>query len=405
MAHRPPPPLAPVFPASSWAGLLFLIAMLLLTGCKDTPAGKELKKEQKKRTIPVTAEAAATMALPVSLKATGYVESVATVQIRSQVSGVLKTVHFEEGATVKKGELLFTIDPRPFEAMVAKADAAIAKDKAELDNAQREHERYTQAAKKGFVSIEQADQAATKAATLAAALKADQAALDAAKLELEDCFIRSPINGQAGEILSDQGNVIKANADTAMVTINQMQPILVAFTVPGKHLQAINAYRAKGGLQALTPSQPDQQALAGTLVFVDNTVDPSTGVIQLKASFDNSQKLLWPGQLADISLQLATKPDCTVVPSQAVQIGQDQAYVYVVKETKSVSYRPVQTGLVHEGKTEILAGLQAGELVVTDGQMQLADGTAVDVRANKPAEAGTAQPRENARDASPRGNK
>lgn len=386
MAPHPHTRLSAFCPAKYPAGLAFLLALLLLAGCQGTPAGKNGKKEQKKRSIPVAAETVTAMPLPVILTATGYVEAYATVQIRSQVPGVLKTVHFAEGAAVKKGDLLFTIDPRPYEAMAAKAEAASAKDKAELENARRELERYAQAAKKGFVSTEQADQAATKVSSLTAMVKADQAALDAARLELEYCSIRSPLDGQAGEIFSDQGNVIKANADTPMVTINQMQPVLVAFTVPGKHLLAINTHRAKGELQVQTSaSQPAQPALGGALVFIDNTVDPATGVLRLKASFDNTQRLLWPGQMVDITLQLTTKPDCTVVPSQAVQIGQNEAYVYVVKDNQSVMYRPVRTGILHEGKTEILEDLQPGELVVTDGQMQLADGTAVEIRASKPA--------------------
>lgn len=388
MANHPLSGIASFSRTHLWSGLTLFLLFLVLTGCNGAPAGKNAKKEQKKRSIPIAAEPATTMPLPVILTATGYAEAVATVQVRSQISGMLKTVHFAEGAMVKKGELLFTIDPRPFEAMVVKAEAALAKDKAELDNARRELERYASASKKGFVSVEQADQAATKVTTFAAALQSDQAALDAAKLELEYCSIRSPLNGQAGEIFTDQGNVIKANADTPMVSINQMQPILVSFTVPGKQLQDINAYRTKNELQVHIPShRPDLPTLAGSLIFVDNTVDPATGVLRLKASFDNSRNLLWPGQMVDINLQLTTKPGCTVVPSPAVQIGQNEAYVYVVKENQSASYRPVQPGLVHEGKTEILTGLQAGELVVTDGQMQLADGTAVEIRAAQPAKA------------------
>ena len=361
--------------------ILLCSLLLLLPGCSSNPNGDGKKGQKKKSTIPVTIETSQKKMLPLEIGATGYVESFATVEIRSQVTGTLKSVHFKEGDEVKAGELLFTIDPRLFAANLAKAEAVLAKDKAELDNAYREGERYALAVKKGFVSTEQADQAATKVATLTATVKADQAAIDAARLELDYCTIRSPLAGRTSEIKNDPGNLIKANADLPMVTVKQIRPVLATFTVPGQHLADISKYRAAGTLKVLvTDKNAKGELLTGSLSFIDNTMDPTTGVIRLKATFTNTDKTLWPGQMIDVRMQLTLRPDCIVVPSQAIQTGQKGPYIYVVKDDQSVEFRPVTPGMLYQGETVIESGLQAGERVVTDGQMQLADGVKVEER-------------------------
>ena len=361
--------------------MLLCCVPLLLSGCSTNTNGDGKKGQKKKFTIPVSIETSQKKTLPLEIGATGYVESFATVEIRSQVTGTLKSVHFKEGDEVKAGELLFTIDPRPFAANLAKAEAVLAKDKAELENAHREGDRYALAVKKGFVSAEQADQAATKVATLTATIKADQAAVDAARLELDYCTIRSPFAGRTGEIKTDPGNLIKANADSPMVTIKQIRPVLATFTVPGQHLADISKYRAAGTLKVLVPDKNGKgELLTGSLAFIDNTVDPTTGVIRLKATFANTDKTLWPGQMIDVRMQLTSRPDCIVVPSQAVQTGQKGPYIYVVKDDQTVEYRPVTPGMLYLGETVIESGLQAGERVVTDGQMQLAEGVRIEER-------------------------
>ena len=361
--------------------LMLLCCILLLPGCSSNANGDGKKGQKKKSTIPVTIETSQNKTLPVEIGATGYVESFSTVVVQSQVTGILKSVHFKEGDEVKAGELLFTIDPRPFAANLAKAEALLAKDKAELDNAHREGERYALAVKKGFVSAEQADQAVTKVATLTATVKADQAAVDAARLELDNCSIRSPFNGRTGEVKTDPGNLIKANTDSPMVTIKQIKPVLAAFTIPGEHLADISKYRAAGTLKVLVPEKNAKgELLTGSLSFIDNTVDPTTGVIRLKATFANADKTLWPGQMIDVRIQLTSRPDCIVIPSQALQTGQKGPYLYVVKDDQTVEYRQVTPGMLSNGDTVIDAGLQAGERVVTDGQMQLADGVKVEER-------------------------
>jgi multidrug efflux system membrane fusion protein len=365
--------------------LLLVCILFLLPGCSNGN-NEDNKNGQKKRSgIPVSIEISRKETVPLEITATGHVEAFATVDVRSQVTGTLKSVHFKEGDEVKAGAVLFTIDPRPFAANLAKAEADLAKDTAELDNARREGERYALAAQKGFVSVEQANQAATKVATLTATVKADQAMVENARLELEYCTIRAPFAGRTGEIRTDQGNLINANTATPMVTVNQIQPVLATFTVPGRHLKEIGKYQTAGTLKVMIADRSATgEAPTGSLTFIDNTVDPATGVIRLKASFANIDRSLWPGQMVDIRMQLTLRQDCVVVPSQAIQIGQKGAYLYVVKDDRTVEYRPVTPGILFNGETVIESGLQAGERVVTDGQMQLADGVKVEER-GKPA--------------------
>ena len=386
IARTPRGPFYQPFPAvSPCRGLLLLVCILfLLPGCSN---GKDNNKNgQKKRSsIPVSTELSRKETVPLEIAATGHIEAFATVDVRSQVTGALKSVHFKEGDEVKAGAVLFTIDRRHFAANLAKAEADLAKDTADLDNARREGERYALAAQKGFVSVEQANQAATKVATLTATVKADQALVENARLQLEYCTIRAPLAGRTGEIRTDQGNLINANAATPMVTINQIQPVLASFTVPERHLKDIDKYRTAGTLKVMIADKSAAgEAPAGSLAFIDNTVDPASGVIRLKASFANMDRSLWPGQMVDIRMQLTLLPDSIVVPSQSVQTGQKGPYIYVVKEDKTVEYRPVTPGMRSNGETVIETGLQAGEKVVTDGQMQLADGVKVEER-NKPA--------------------
>lgn len=365
--------------------LLFACILFLLSGCSNGKDSDNKNGPKKRSNIPVSTELSRKETVPLEIVATGHIEAFATVDVRSQVTGTLKAVHFKEGDEVTAGAVLFTIDPRPFAANLAKAEADLARDRADLDNARREEERYALAAQKGFVSVEQANQAATKVATLTATVKADQALVENARLQLEYCTIRAPLAGRTGEIRTDQGNLINGNAATPMVTINQIQPVLASFTVPDRHLKEIGKYRAAGTLKVMIADQSATgEAPTGSLAFIDNTVDPASGVIRLKASFANADRSLWPGQMVDIRMQLALLPDSIVVPSQTVQTGQKGPYIYVVKEDKTVEYRSVTPGIRSNGGIVIESGLQAGEKVVTDGQMQLADGVKIDER-GKPA--------------------
>ena len=370
-------------------GFLLLAVALALAGCSSDPPGKGQKGGSgKNAAVAVTTALCRSKDVPVIIEATGRVEASATVGIRSRINGTLDTVHFTEGQEVQKGDLLFSIDQRPYVAQLKAKEALLAKDRAELANAKQDLDRYLPAAKNGYVSQEQADQAATKVTSLAATVQADEAALDSARLDLQFCSLSAPFTGRAGEIQADAGNLIKANADTPLVTINRISPITVAFDIPGKELSEVQQYQAKKALevQVKLPGK-DGGAANGTLSFVDNSIDPATGTIRLKADFTNTGGALWPGQLVAISLRLTIREAAMVIPSQAVQTGQDGAHVYVVRQDSTVEYRQVVPGTKSGSETVIEEGLKVGERVVTDGHLQLVDGGKIEDRtANQPAD-------------------
>ncbi len=359
-------------------GLSLLILLGLFSGCSadNRDDNGNAEEQPKKRAVPVLIGHVEKKTVPVELRAIGTVEPFATVDIKSQIAGILQSIHFKEGDEVRKGDLLFTIDPRPFTAMLNQAQGALARDRAELENARKELERYTQAAKKGYVSTEQADQAETKVATLAATIKADEAAVENARLQLEFCSILAPIDGRTGQIPVAEGNLIKASADTAMVTINQVSPIKVSFSVPGRHFGELKKYRSAGTLKVLI-AEPAGAEVEGEFSFLDNSVDSTTGTLLLKAETANRDRSLWPGQFVDVRLILTSRPNVAVVPSQAIQIGQTGAHVFVVKEDQTVESRAIVTGMIVGDETVVESGLNPGEKVVTDGQLQVSDGAKV----------------------------
>ena len=373
-------------------GLLSVI-LLLLAGCSGDQDRAGKGNREKKPPVPVTVAAATQKSVPVELRTIGNVEPFATVAIKSRISGELQKVHFTEGQEVRKGDPLFTIDPRPFEAKLAEAEARLAESQAALANARRQAERYGAVAGKGFVSAERIDEVMTSAVTLEATVQADKAAVASARLELDYCSIRSPLDGVTGNLQADQGNVIKANADSDMVIINQVRPVYVAFALPENNLPVVQRAREERPLpvRALIPGA-EAEPLAGQLSFLDNTVDPATGTILLKATFPNQDTRLWPGQYVNVVLELSALPDAVVVPHQAVQTGQKGQYVYVVKADLTVEYREVETGISAGGEVVIAAGLQTGEQVVTDGQLRLAPGIEVKIADGGHQEAEGKQP-------------
>ncbi len=367
-------------------------AILLLAGCSSEGGkGNTDGKSARRPATPVATAVCTARDVPVGIDATGRVEASATVDIRSQVGGTLEAVHFSEGAQLRRGDLLFTIDPRPYKATVQAREADLAKNRAELANAEKELERYRPAAGRGFVSQTQADQAATRVVTLKAAVQSAEAALASARLDLQHCSLTAPIDGHAGEIAIDPGNLIKAGDDTPMVTINRIAPISIAFDVAGERLAELRQAMAGGQLQvaAIIPGS-STATVHGVLTFVDNGIDPATGTIRLKAEFANARGELWPGQLTAVTLLLGSRQGALVVPSQAVQTGQDDPHVFVVKDDDTVEFRQVVTGITSGGETVIEKGLAAGERVVTDGHLQLVDGGAVVDRSRKPEAGKTA---------------
>ncbi len=320
----------------------------------------------------------------------GKVESFAKVEVKSRVEGQLTAIHFEEGAYVKRGEPLFTIDERPYQAKVDEASATLARDQANLNKAREDLRRYTSLLKQEAISRQEYDQALATAKSLEATVNSNVAALDNSKLQLEFCSINAPISGRTGRILVREGNIVKANADTPLVTIEQMQPVRVLFPVPERYLgQIVERMKAEPLNVTARTAQSADTPEQGVLSFIDNSVDSPTGTILLKAVFENKAEKLWPGQFVEVSLHVDTLKNSLLVPNQAVQQSQNGPYVYTVSQSLSagepaftVQLKHIKTGYVAKGYTVVLEGLSKDEIVVTDGQMRLTPGTQVRVLAS-----------------------
>jgi membrane fusion protein, multidrug efflux system len=402
------------------AGRLVASALLsgaLLTACDK--AADQATATSPPPGVPVTAAQFVARGVPLQIRAIGNVQALATVSVQSMISGEVLKVHFGEGQEVPAGASLFTIDPRQIQtallqaqatlaqhqAMVRQAEANLARDTAELENARVEEKRYKKLLDGDFVAREQYDQILTKERSLSATIAADRAAIETAealaradeaavenvRVQLTYTEIRAPIGGRTGNLLLNRGNVVKANdVGNPMVVINQIHPIYVAFSVPEAQLAEVQRYRAAGDLPVEARVAGAAGGVArGKVTFINNTVDPSTGTIQIKATFQNDENALWPGQFVNVVLILARQPGALVVPAQAVQSGQKGQYVFVVKSDQTVEARAVVPGASDGSDVVIASGLQAGERVVTDGQLRLVPGTRVEVKPAAPAPAGT----------------
>jgi membrane fusion protein, multidrug efflux system len=320
--------------------------------------------------------------VPRELNTFGSVQPFATVAIKPQVSEVLKTTHFQKGDTVKKGQLLFSIDPRPFQIALEQAQANLARDTAQAEYARKTLKREEDLFKRGVSSKTEYEKAEADAAALDAALHSDATAIDNAKLNIEYCSVHSPIDGRAGNILVDEGNLVKAN-ESVLVTLNQIRPIEVSFAIPQGDLPAVRKRQAESALRvdAVIPKE-DGIVETGQLTFIDNTVDKSTGTILLSATFPNEKERLWPGQYVQVRLILEVDKNAIVVPSKAVQIGRDGKYVFVVKPDMTVESRGVTADRTQGDLSVVTAGIDVGEQVVTDGQVRLTPGAKVQLRAS-----------------------
>jgi len=412
---------------------------LLLAGLAACSGGNaESKQPPKRPPVPVAVAPVERKTVPLQVQAIGTVEAYAVVSVRAQVGGELMRVHITEGQDVKKGDLLFTIDPRTYEAALANAQATLAKDQgqvaqaravlqrdtarvgqtraallrdqAQLKNAQVSEGRYRDLLKRELIAQEQYDQIRTTAEALAATVrsdeadiasaeetvradeaavrsaeeivKADAALVDNARVQVGYTTIRSPIDGRAGSLQLNQGNVVRASGtnDSTLLVINQVQPVYVSFTVPQQQLAQIKRYMAAGALtvDALAGGEPKPER--GTVTFIDNAVDQTTGTIRLKATFTNAERRLWPGQFVNVSMTLAVENDALVIPAQALQTGQQGAFVFVVKPDQTVDTRRVVVARTQGSETILTSGVEAGESVVTDGQPRLVQGAKVEVR-------------------------
>ncbi len=415
---------------------LLLLAAVACAACSGDRA--ESKQAQQRPAVPVAVAVVEKKTMPLQVQAIGTVEAYAVVSVRAQVGGELQRVHIKDGEIVKKGDLLFTIDPRPFEATLAQAQAnlardlvqvqqaravlerdlarvaqtkaALARDEAQARNASTQVQRYADLFKRELVAQEQYDQIRTNSEALAASVqadeadvrsaeetvradqaairsaeqtvRADEATVENAKLQLAYTSIRSPIDGRAGSLILNAGNIVRAggNTDSTLLVINQLRPIYVSFTVPQQQLPTIRRYMAMDQLEVAAIPAGDPRPVIGSVTFIDNTVDAATGTIRLKATFANEEGRLWPGQFANVTLTLASEADAIVVPSAAIQSGPQGAYVFVAKDDSTVENRRVVVARAQGNDTVIAKGLQAGEKVVTDGQPRLTQGARIDIR-------------------------
>jgi multidrug efflux system membrane fusion protein len=338
--------------------------------------------------VPVTVGQVEQRDVPQLIKAIGRVEALSTVSIKSRITGQLLKVHFQEGQFVTKGDPLFTIDPAPFESALRQSQAQAARDQAQADKAAEDLRRYQELVSRKAVSAAQYEQFQTEAKAKAAQALASQADVQNARLNLGFCHINSPISGVMGSLVSYAGNMIKANDDKAMVTITQVQPIQVSFAVPEQNLARIRRQQGQGQNQLKVEAQvpgDESRPVTGALVFVDNTVDTATGTIRLKASYDNPEHLLWPGQFVNVTLWLSLRQGATVLPTKALSAGQEGYYVFVVQPDMTVQSRMVKTGESQDGLSLVEEGVKPGEQVVTDGQLRLVPGAKVVIKGQEPS--------------------
>jgi multidrug efflux system membrane fusion protein len=331
--------------------------------------------------VPVLIAPATRKAMPVRLDAIGTVQPIATVAVKSRVDGQIAEVKISDGQAVKTGDVLFILDTRAAGAQLMQAEAALAKDRAQLENAKRDVARFKPLTEKEFVSRQQFDTAQTNAASLEATVLADQATVDNFKVQLTYYTIRSPMDGRVGTIALKTGNAVKAQDTISLVTINQIKPIYASYAVPQRELPGIRAAMSAGTVpvQATVPGDPGQP-IAGKIFFFDNQIDPTTGTISVKAIFDNADERLWPGEFVNVSTTLRVDPDVVVVPASAVQVGQTGSFVYVVKADNTVEFRPVTVSRTINNESVIAKGLNGDERVVTDGQLRLTNGSRVEIR-------------------------
>jgi len=357
------------------SALLTSVAALVMGGCSRGAKPPAVA-------APVLVAQAVITNVPVQIQPepVGHVLPVSTVTVHSQIQGMISEVHFKEGQEVKKGDLLFMIDPRPSQAALDQARAALARDSAQLEYAKINFAREQKLFDQKLISQDELDTNRASQDALTGTVTADRAAITNALLNLDYCEIRSPVDGRTGSLQAYAGNVVKA-PDDILLTINQIHPIYVAFAMPEQYLPAVKK-QMNGDPLAVTASFENMEGPppTGELTFVDNAVDTTTGTILLKATFPNDHDVLWPGQFVQVSLTLQELTGVVVVPAQAVQTGQNGQFVYVVKPDQTVEERPVTTGITYQGEIVVSKGLAAGETVVTDGQLRLAPGVKVTIK-------------------------
>jgi multidrug efflux system membrane fusion protein len=331
--------------------------------------------------VPVTAADAQRKSVPLDVTAIGTVIAASTVAVRAQITGELMTVNFKEGDEVQQGQVLFTLDKRPFEAALAQAEAQLQKDKAQAANAKAQAARYQDLAQRGIATREQVDQTATQAAALDATVAADEANIQSARVQLDYATIEAPISGRTGLLQVHKGNLVRANDTAPIVSINRITPVYVTFAVPESMLPQFKKFMAARTIrvEAKAPNDPASPSI-GKIDFIDIAVDATTGTIKVKGTFPNEDRRLTPGQFVNVNVTLTTDPNVTVIPTVAVQSGQQGSFVYVIKQDKTVEMRPVTVARTHGDDSIIASGVKPGESIVTDGQLRLVPGSRVSIK-------------------------
>jgi len=364
-----------------WPSLFLPGVLLLASGCTNGGHAADAGASAGLPPAPVVVASVEQRDIPVQIKAIGNVEAYQTVQIRSQVNGQIQKIFFKEGEDVHEGQKLFQLDKRPFQADLEKAIGQMKHDQAQAENSRIQAERYSGLEKEGIVSHEQAGQLNAQAKADASAVDADKAAIDAARVQLQYTDIVAPINARAGTLMINLGNLVKANDTPYLVQLNQVTPIYVTFFVPESNLDRVRQRFSPGQLNVLAyPKGQSDGPAEGRLTFIDNGVDTTTGMFKLKATFPNKDRRLWPGQFVDVALELSTQKNAVVVPTKAIQTGQQGEYVYVVRADSTAESRPVKTVGVYQNLTVISEGLKAGESVIVNGQLRVAPNAKVVVQ-------------------------
>jgi multidrug efflux system membrane fusion protein len=373
----------------------FLLGLVMSTtlavgACSEGQARQSEQPDAPPPAVPVTATAAVSKDMPLELSVIGSVEAFSTVAVRAQITGELTSVNFRQGDDVEAGQELFTLDRRPLEGALQQATANLERDTAQAANAKVILERYEQLMQRGIVAREQRDTARTTLAALDATIAAGRAAVENAKVQLQYATIRAPISGRTGALMVNAGNLVRANDQAPLVTINQVAPIYVSFALPEASLSDLRRYMAQGSLRVeARPASGEGSLAVGRITFVDNAVDQTTGTIKIKATFANEDRWLWPGQAVNVVVRLATETEAIVVPTVAVQTGPDGTYVFLVKADETVELRAVTIARPAGTETVIKDGLAAGDTVVTDGHLRLVPGSRVSVRSASGVQAGS----------------
>ena len=373
--------------AARYALILTILGLTFLAGCGNKQTAQAAAPGSGRPPAPVVVSTVEQRDVPVQITAIGNVEAYQTVQIRSQVNGQIEKIYFSEGEDVRKGQLLYSLDKRPFQAALEQAQGNLKRDEAQAANAKLEAARYTDLEKQGVVSREQADLQRAQSNSNSAAVYADQAAVDGAKVQLQYTDIDAPIEARTGALMINVGNLVKANDTPFLVQLNQIAPIYVTFTVPEGRLAEVRQFVAKGLKVLAYPKGQSSNPAEGLLTFIDNGVDPQTGTVKLKATFQNKDKHLWPGEFVNVVLNLSTVKNAIIVPTKAVQSGQQGDYVYVVTKDGAADPRQVTTVGTYQNLTLVKSGLNSGDTVIVDGQLRVAPNGKVTIQSSLPPSA------------------